>query len=183
MEPGCLCMVQIWITEVSPKLLSHVLLCVGSLRQVGIVPLGVKRKAAGYFIYSYLSFFFLFSSTQKWNFRLVFSAELDKHHSFQHVVALAEGRFTRVGGNLIYLHKWRFFREVLPCCVVLMPNLFGNCNALTHGQKMIPAWKTNNSISYSLWQCKILHICLQMSSHHEHHCNINGSSSYIRRIL
>lgn len=34
MEPDCLCMVQILITEVWPKLLSHALLCMGSLCQV-----------------------------------------------------------------------------------------------------------------------------------------------------
>lgn len=84
------------------------------------------------------------------------------------------------GGNFIYLHKWQLFR-VLSCCMVLMLNLLGDCKALTHGQKLIPSWKSCNSINHSLWQGKILRICLQTSARHGHHYNINSSCSYYLR--
>lgn len=93
---------------------------------------------------------------QKWNFRLVFSAELDKCYSFQRVVALAAGRFTWVEASwFIFINGDSL--EFSPV-VVLMPNLFADCNALTPRQKMIPAWKSRNSISYSLQQGRIRHI-------------------------
>lgn len=72
----------------------------GVLMSWWFIALWAKIKAVGYFVYSHLSLF-SFSPTQKWNFKLVFSAELDKYHSFQHMVGLTEVRFIFINDHFL----------------------------------------------------------------------------------
>lgn len=73
-----------------------------------------KRKAVGCFIYSYLSHLFPFLQHRKKDLQDLLFAELDKCHSFQHVVDLAEGRFTWVEATWFIFINDNFLEKFSP---------------------------------------------------------------------